>query len=270
MAKGSKDSADGCATGVGVAVVGIGMLITAIPKEVWIGLGIVVGIAGLIGLVYWVFSSVEKSNAAAQERALANQAAQAAQTKRQREEAAQKARQRRIEILGKKNAALVESAAAAARKVGASEAARAGWLGDVDFNADIKAITDKFEKAHALGKVAKELSALDQPSVEDRAILAEANATISNLESDANERVELIGKCAIEAGLIDESLKKERADARTAEQRAKLHAKLSAMLYGIEATPDLTSNDSAADAVMARVQAYREIKNQIQRARDAG
>lgn len=42
------------------------------------------------------------------------------------------------------------------------------------------------------------------------------------------------------------------------------------MLYGIEATPDTTPTDSAADAVMARVQAYREIKNQIQRARADG
>ena len=39
------------------------------------------------------------------------------------------------------------------------------------------------------------------------------------------------------------------------------------MLYGIEATPDTTPMDSAVEAVMARVQAYREIKNQIQQAR---
>lgn len=43
-----------------------------------------------------------------------------------------------------------------------------------------------------------------------------------------------------------------------------------AMLYGIEATPGSAATDSAVDAVMARVQAYREIKNQIQRARDDG
>jgi hypothetical protein len=40
------------------------------------------------------------------------------------------------------------------------------------------------------------------------------------------------------------------------------------MLYGIEAAPDTTPADSAADAVMARVQAYREIKSQIQQFRD--
>ena len=42
------------------------------------------------------------------------------------------------------------------------------------------------------------------------------------------------------------------------------------MLYGIEATPDFAASDSAADAVMARVQAYQEIKREIMRVRDAG
>jgi len=82
--------------------------------------------------------------------------------------------------------------------------------------------------------------------------------------------VELIGKCAMEAQRIDKSLRTEREDARLAEQRAELHAKLSAMLYGIEATQDVGPTDSAADAVMARVQAYREIKNQILVARGDG
>ena len=157
---------------------------------------------------------------------------------------------------------------AAVRQVGASEAARTGWLGDVDFTADIQQITDNFQKAHALRKVADELSALDKPSPDDRRILAEAETTVANLELAAVERVELIGKCATEARLIDKSLSDERKDARTAEQRAELHAKLSGLLYGIEAAPDTTPTDSAADAVMARVQAYREIKSQIQQARD--
>ncbi|WP_237165795.1 hypothetical protein [Mycolicibacterium peregrinum] len=111
---------------------------------------------------------------------------------------------------------------------------------------------------------------MDKPSAEDRKILAEAKTTAANLELVAIERVELIGKCAKEAQLIDKSLRTEREDACVAEQRAELHAKLSAMLYGIEATPRTTQQDSAVDAVMARVQAYREIKNQIQQARDEG
>lgn len=52
-----------------------------------------------------------------------------------------------------------------------------------------------------------------------------------------------------------------------AEQRAELHGKLNAMLYGIEAAPAAAPSDSAVQAVLARVQAYRESKSQIEQAR---
>ncbi|MGB0961344.1 MAG: hypothetical protein ACPGVY_01455 [Mycobacterium sp.] len=217
-----------------------------------------------------VGSIAQERHAEAEEQARVERAAQAAAAKRQREEPSRKEKQQRVEKLGAKNAARVDSAQAAVKQVVASEAARAGWLGDVDFTADIQGITDNFQKVHALRKIATELSTLDKPSADDRRILAEAKSTATNLERTAIERVQLIGKCATEAHLIDKSLRTERKDARTAEQRAELHGKLSAMLYGIEATPDTTPTDSAADAVMARVHAYREIKNQIQRTRDGG
>lgn len=254
MARGNKDS--GSAVGGLIFLI---VLIALVPKWVWITLGVAVGVAVVIWLIYAAWTAYEKDRAAAEKRARLHREAEAA-----------RARQQRIETLGADNAALVESAQAAVKRVVASEAARAGWLGDVDFTADIQAITDNFQKAYALSKVAEELSALADPSVEDRVILAEARTTAANLETAAVERVELIAKCASEARLIDDSLRKERADAKTAEQRAQLHAKLSAMLYGIEAAPDAAPIDSAVDSVMARVAAYREIKNQIQRARDAG
>ncbi len=268
MAKGSKDSNDGCATGVGGALFVIVVLIAMVPKPVWIGLGVIAAIAAVVGLFYWATTAYEKTKAATEERTRAAQAVKAAADQRQREERAREAKQQRIEVLGSKNAALVESAGASVRQVVASEAARAGWLGDVDFTADIRGIAEKFRKAHALRKVADELSALDNPSADDCRILGEAEATASKLERAGVERVRLIGQCATEANRIDESLRNEREEARTAEQRAELHSKLSAMLYGIEASPEAPSMDSAADAVMARVQAYREIKNQIQLARD--
>lgn len=194
-------------------------------------------------------------------------AKQAEIAKQEAEERKRKLQQRRKELYGR-NAASVSSALRAVKKVVDSEAARAGWLGDIDFKPDTEVIVENFRKAHALQKVANRLSALDNPNADDRRILAEANATIAGLEAVALKRVELIKQCATEAEHIDESLKKERADARTAEERAELHAKLSGMLYGIEATPDTTKSDSAAAAVMLRVEAYREVKNAIQRARD--
>jgi hypothetical protein len=265
MSKGSDD----VGKAVGGLIFFVVVLIAIIPKEVWIFFGILAGAAVLIGATVWGISEYNKSRAAAAAQAHVERAANAAAAKREREQSARKAKQQRIETLGGENAARLESALAAVKQVGASEAAKAGWLGDVDFTADIRGITDNFQKAHALRKVANTLSALDKPSLDDRKILAEANTTVANLELAAIERVELIGKCATEARLVDKSLRDEREDARTAEQRAELHAQLSGMLYGIEATPDTTPMDSAADAVMARVQAYREIKNQIQQARDS-
>lgn len=266
MAKGGK----GSDPTVGGMIIAIIVLIAIVPKPVWIGLGVTVGVSVLVWLIYKGATAYEEHRVEAAKQARQREEAEAARAKQEREEAARAAKQRLITKLGEKNAGLVESTRAAVTRVVASEAARAGWLGDVDFTADIQAITDKFQKAHALRRVARDLSALDKPSADDRSILAEANTTVANLEFAAIERVELVQKCASEARMIDESLRTERADAKTAEQRAQLHAKLSAMLYGIEATTEFPPSDSAADAVMARVQAYQEIKREIQRVRDAG
>lgn len=267
MANEQNNSADGCATAIGVVFVVIVVLIAAIPKPVWIALGCIALVAALLAVIARMASAVEKRRAEAQEQERVEQEAQQAADKRRREERARQMRQQRIDSLGAKNVARVDAARDAVKRVVASEASRAGWLGEVDFAADIQGITDSFGKAHALRKVAAQLSTLDKPSSDDRRILAEAKSTAADLERAANGRVDLIGRCAHEAQLIDKSLCSERADARTAEQRAELHAKLSAMLYGVEVAPDAAPADSAADAVMARVQAYREIKNQIQQAR---
>ncbi|MGV0717847.1 hypothetical protein ABQE93_20815 [Mycolicibacterium sp. XJ662] len=263
----SKDS-DDIAKAIVAVIIFIFVLIALIPKEIWIALGVIAGGAAIIGFVTWALAANDRRLAAKEARERAERAARAAAAKREREEKARREKRQRIESLGAENAALVESALAAIKQVGASEAARTGWLGDIDFTADIQQITDNFQKAHALRKVADKLSALDKPGADDRRILADAKTTIATLELAGVERVELLGKCATEARLIDKSLHDERRDAKTAEQRAELHAKLSGLLYGIEAAPNATTADSAADKVMARVQAYREIKNQIQQARE--
>lgn len=98
---------------------------------------------------------------------------------------------------------------------------------------------------------------------------AEAQQAATELESTASRMVTLIGNCAAEAWQIDESLRQEREEAHTAQQRAELHGQLSAMLYGIEATPGTPESESAAGRVMARVAGYREIKQQITQTREA-
>lgn len=174
-------------------------------------------------------------------------------------------RQQLIADLGTDSAALVESANAAISRVAASEAARGGWLGDVDFTADIAAITENLRKAHELRATAQQLSTLNQPTAQDQKILADAQRIATDLEAKANKRIGLIRQLAVEAEKVDSSLRREREDTRTAEQRAELQAKLSAMVYGAEALPTTDTGEStAADSVMARIQAYRELKNQIQ------
>jgi hypothetical protein len=204
----------------------------------------------------------------AQATAAKNQAAAAEQ---KAQEIVRKEKEQRVQALGPRYASILEATLAAVRHdIGGSEAARAGLLGDVDFDADIRGISGNLRKAHELQKVADRLAALDKPGADDRKLLAEANGTIERLETAALKRVKLIKKCATEAKLIDKSLHDERQDAKTSAQRAELHAKLNAMLYGIEAAPDTIPTDSTADAVLVRVQAYREIKNQIQLTRDGG
>jgi len=261
-------SSDKSSSGVGGLIFFVFVLIAMIPKPVWIALGVIIAGVVVSWAGYKIVVTLEKHRHEAEERARVEKAKQAVDAERQREERVREEKQQRIERLGKQNAALVESMLSAVKQVTASEAARAGWLGDVDFSTDIKGITDNFEKAYALRSVIGRLSSLDKPSTEDRKILAQARTTAAGLGLAAIERVELIGKCANEAQLIDKSLRAEREDARIAEQRAELHAKLSAMRYGIEATPETTQQNSTVDAVMARVQAFREIKNQIQQARD--
>jgi electron transfer flavoprotein alpha subunit len=259
----SKNSSSGGGAAVFAIFVVIGLL-AQIPKDVWIGLGVIV----VGGLVIWAvvaaIKGYQEAEAERRERERAEQAAAVEAAKRERAERARREKQHRLATLGKDNAALVETALAAVLQVTKSEAARAGWLGDVDFTADIQGITTGFEKAHALRDVIGRLAALDRPSADDRKLLAEARTTAANLERAASERVELIGRCAEEARRVDVSLRMDREDARVAGERAELHATLSAMLYGIEATPDPAATDSTADAVIARVQAYREIKSRIQ------
>lgn len=167
--------------------------------------------------------------------------------------------------LAARNAESVESALAAAQELSASEAARAGWLGDIDFTEDIAIIGEKFQQAQALREVADRLSLLDRPNADDRRLLEDANDAIADLEAAAAGRVDLIKQCAASARGIDVSLRDERAEADTEAKRAELHARLNAMLFEIEAAHNCTPTDSAADAVMSRVQAYREITEQIRR-----
>ena len=194
-------------------------------------------------------------------------AAALAAARRKLEEQARLEDKQRVEALGKQGAARVKRANSSVQRIVSSEAAREGWLGDVDFTPDIEEIEANLRRARALRRKSDDLSSLPRPNDDDRKIIAEAKTTIAQLERKTKERVELLERCASEAHLIDESLRRERDEVKLAAKREELHGELAAMLYRIEAA-GATPAESAADAVMARVQAYRDIKGQIERARD--
>lgn len=255
MAK-ANDSNQGCFWFV--AVVFLISVLMAIPAGAWIAIGVIVGIIVVVLVIAGIVDAVVKRQGA---NAAAAEVARTAQARKQEDA--------RIARLGKKNAKRVDAAREAAQQVTDSEAAREGWLGDVDFRVDIAEISEGFEKATDLRGVADRLARLDHATDDDRRILADAKDTAARLTEAAGKRVDLIVKCAAEARLIDESLRAERAAARTAEQRAQLHGELNAMLYGAEAAPLSAPEDSAADRVMARVAAYRDLSRQIHLARDS-
>ena len=277
----ARDLRDGYLVLLGIAVV---LIMTAVMVGWfgWWGLGIGALVLALLFFVWLLYALTDNARTEEQARPTKKikcvkchhvQAVPVSETAYRCEQCGERlkkrqARQRRIEILGAKNAVRVEHALAAVDQIVASEAARTGWLGDTDFTADLNGIIENFRKVHDLRKVAAKLSDLDRASADDRKILAEAKTAAANLERAAIERVDLLHQCEIQARLVDQSLQRERDDAHTDEQRAELHAELSGMLYGIEASPAATPTNSAAEAVMARVKAYREIKNQIQCTRD--
>ncbi|EGD53506.1 hypothetical protein [Gordonia neofelifaecis] len=254
MAQG-KESNSGCLGIVGVVLV-VGV-IAMIPKAVWIAIGVIAGLAVLV----WIGVGLHRAwtNRRASRRAEMEE-------HRVRQEAA--VRQQRVETLGAANSQCVEESLAAAREVAESEAALVGWLGDVDFTADIDQIVASFERVRSLRRVAGELGRLDEPNDDDRRLLAEAREAATRLEAAATARAQLIVRCAEEARRIDESIQRERDEARTADERDRLHRELTGMLYGTENAPAGGQPESAADRVMARVAGYREIKEQIVRARE--
>jgi hypothetical protein len=189
--------------------------------------------------------------------------ARAERARREEEQRARAAQQQYRDSLGPYNLTRVAAAEQAVGRVLATEAARDGWLGDVDFTADLAGIVAALQKAHGLRQTGDRLAELSAPTEDDLRLLAEARGAAGQLEYDANARIDLIERCAVEAGLVDASLHADREAARIAAQRSELHSELSGLLYGVEISPRAASGESQADQVMARVAGYRALKQQI-------
>lgn len=240
-----------------VALVLVVVVAIVVPKPLWITIVIVFGIAAvaIVGTLVRKDLGEQRQVRQAADRAAA-------------EEQAQLERARQSSRLGSENVKRFEAAQAAAERVTHSDAAHEGWLGEVDFTEDLRTVEENFEKSTALRVTAADLRALSDPTPDDRRILSDAQDAADRLESAAIRLVDLIGRCADEADLIDASLRKQHQDVENERRRAELHGDLSAMLYGVESAVDGEPSEAGADRVMARVAAYREIIAEIARVRD--
>lgn len=167
----------------------------------------------------------------------------------------------RVENLGAEGAMLYGRAESTIHRIMMTEAARSGWLGDLqkaDFGADLEAIAANSRSAKELSQLIKELSAIAHPNADDRALLDQARIKITELDRSSRERVELLDKCWAKAKLIDVSIREEREQAAIAEMRDDVHGRMAAVLYDADARSDRPS--SAAERVLAFEAAYREVK----------
>jgi hypothetical protein len=185
---------------------------------------------------------------------------------KQDEAAAKAAREReRADAFGREGVALMDRAKLAVYNVMVTEAAREGWLGehgDLDFSTDLAMIAKTLRQARRIEKVVAESKAIPTPTDDDTRMVRDGERAIKQLRGDVTRRVQILDDCAKQARQVDRTLADERKQARLAAQRDEARSRLSAELYGVAATPSVPVSN-AADAVNARVAAFRELKGVI-------
>lgn len=196
------------------------------------------------------------------------EAAERKQAEQDRKRAAARAavaERKRVDSLTRSGLALLEQAEELVGEVKATEAARAGWLGepaDLDFSQDISMISDALLQARRIEKLVERTRKLPDPSPDDIAMLRDAEKSVKTLRAEAKHRFKILQDCLEQARGIDRLLAAERRQQELDEQRADARRRLAAELYGVEVRGPERESDTA-DAVAARVAAFRELKNVV-------
>ena len=157
-------------------------------------------------------------------------------------------------------------ARAAVRGIVASEAARSGWLGDLeasDFSADLTNLEEDLRVANQLRQLVKEISSLPSPTAADSALLEEARHKLASLDRRSADRFKLLEKSWARTKMLDKTLQKQRENLALDREREDLHQQMVAALSEVDASPDVTSS-SAAERIVALTAAYEEINGPIQ------
>ena len=245
------------------------------------GLGVVAflaaGVIGSVGLPAWwvplplwlVGFSIVRHRAPLKETP-AQRAVREATERKQAEQdekraAARKvvAERKRADSFTKDGLALLQRANAAVDEVGSTEAARGGWLGkptELDFSADVALISEALLQARRIEKVVERTKKIPDPSPDDVAMLRDAEKMVKTLRAEAKSRVRIIDDCVKQAREIDRLLAEERRQQEVDGQRETARRQLAAELFVAGVRPATRDSDTA-DAIAARVQAFRELKN---------
>ena len=177
----------------------------------------------------------------------------------------QRRERQRVERLGKDGLKKLVQMKGAVKRIGETEAAREGWLGDtrdISFSADLRLTEDQLAQIVTLRRKIGKSKQLPHATEADKQMIKEAEAAAKKLEIAVRERIRVIEGCARKAEDVDDTLREQRHRADVASQRDELRGQLAAMLAGVELTSESQPSDSA-DAVMARVAAFHELKDSI-------
>lgn len=223
------------------------------------------------GLLWFLAFAVVRNSAPLKETDQQRRVREAAE-RRQAEEDQKRAAARRavterkrVDSFTKDGLALLERGRSAVDGVKATEAARDGWLGapaDLDFSEDLAMISNSLLQARRIEKMVQRSTSIPDPSPDDTAMARDAEKTVGTLRAESKNRVQLLEDCAAQAHEVDRLLAQERRQRELDEQRDDVRQRLAAELYGAEVRPSKRDSD-AADAVAARVAAFRELKNVV-------
>lgn len=226
--------------------------------------------AFLIPLLAWLVAlALVRNSAPLKETEEQRRAREAAARKRAKEEVKREAARKAVaarqhaDSLTKDGLKLLERARCAIADVKSTEAAREGWLGewnDLNFPHDVAVISDTLQQARRIEKVVERTKKLPDPTPDDKKMLREAEQKVKTLRADSKARVQLLEDCAKQAREIDRLLEEERRRLRLDKQRDEARRQLATELFLVEVTPVQRESD-AADAIAARVAAFKELKN---------
>ncbi|WP_207842999.1 hypothetical protein [Williamsia soli] len=160
----------------------------------------------------------------------------------------------------KKDRKPVEKARSAVAVITSSEAATGGWLGDVDFTADLFWIASSAVDASAMQELINKLKASKRAS--DKHAVSAGKAWLDVRRKKIDERVKLLEDAAKHARAVDERLKRQQETAERLTLRDEESARIAGLrtrLMGSEQPNLVEPGTEAVEAIRARAEAFYDV-----------